>query len=128
MTGNERISRHGFCLKVITILIAVAALNFSARVDALTWSQVLERARGQTVNWFMWGGFPSTNAYVNGYVAPRVRELYGIKLRQVPIKDISEVVSNILVEKQAGKNEGGEFDFMWSIGEVFRRGCILVVG
>ena len=68
----------------------------------------------------MWGGFPSTNAYVNGYVVPRVKELYGVKLRQVPVKDIAEVISKILVEKQAGKNEGGEIDLMWINGENFR--------
>jgi putative spermidine/putrescine transport system substrate-binding protein len=68
----------------------------------------------------MWGGFPSTNAYVNGYVAPRVKDLYGVKLRQVPVKDISEIVSKLLVEQQAGKNEGGEVDLMWINGENFR--------
>ena len=68
----------------------------------------------------MWGGFPSTNAYVNGYVAPRVKELYGVKLRQVPVKDISEIVSKLLIEQQAGKKEGGEVDLMWINGENFR--------
>jgi len=120
MTGSEKISRHDFFLKLIGVLTAVAALTSAPRINALTWSQVLESARGQTVDWFMWGGFPSTNAYVNGYVAPRVKELYGVKLRQVPIKDISEVISKILVEKQAGKNEGGEVDLMWINGENFR--------
>ena len=120
MTGSGHIARHGFYLKLMTILIGITVLNFAPRADALTWSQIIDRARGQTVDWFMWGGFPSTNAYVNGYVAPRVMELYGVKLRQVPIKDISEVVSKILVEKQAGKNEGGEIDLMWINGENFR--------
>ena len=85
-----------------------------------SWSEITKRARGQTVDWHMWGGFPSTNAYVNGYVAPRVKELYGVRLRQVPVTDISEVVSKILVEKQAGKNAGGEADLLWINGENFR--------
>ena len=80
-------------------------LHFTSQVR-LTWSEVLERARGQTVDWYMYGGFSSTNEYVNGYLAPRLKDLYGIKLRQVPIKDIGEVISKILVEKQAGKTEG----------------------
>jgi putative spermidine/putrescine transport system substrate-binding protein len=109
-------------LSVLTIggIIVVMGLTSPDHSDALTWDQVLERAQGQTVNWFMWGGFPSTNAYVNGYVVPRVKELYGVKLRQVPVKDISEVVSKILVEKQAGKNVGGQVDLMWINGENFR--------
>lgn len=107
-------------LLLIGVLIAAIGLSFTSRVNALTWSQVLERARSQTVDWYMYGGFASTNAYVNGFVAPRVMELYGVKLRQVPIKDISEVVSKILVEKQAGKTAGGEVDLMWINGENFR--------
>jgi putative spermidine/putrescine transport system substrate-binding protein len=102
------------------MLVTVTVLISAPRANAATWSEILDRARGQTVNWFMWGGFPSTNAYVNGYVAPRIEELYGIKLRQVPVKDISEVVSKILVEKQAGKNQDGEVDLMWINGENFR--------
>ena len=121
MKAGKRNQRHVFWLKLIGVLIAVAALNLAPRVNALTWSEVLERARGQTVDWFMWGGFPSTNAYVNGYVAPRVKELYGIKLRQVPIKDISEVISKILVEKQAGKNEDGEIDLYIGTADISTR-------
>ena len=107
-------------LLLIGVLIAVTGLNPASRADALTWSQIQEHARGQAVDWYMYGGFSSANAYVNGYVAPRVMELYGVKLRQVPIKDISEVVSKILVEKQAGKSAGGEVDLMWINGENFR--------
>ena len=107
-------------LLLISALIVVAGLNITSRANALTWPQILERARGQTVDWYMYGGFSSTNEYVNGYLAPRLKALYGIKLRQVPIKDISEVVSKILVEKQAGKIEGGEVDLMWINGENFR--------
>ena len=90
------------------------------RVDALDWAQIVKEARGQTVDWYMYGGFSSANEYVNGYLAPRLNELYGIKLRQVPIKDIAEIVSKILVEKQAAKVEGGEVDLMWINGENFR--------
>jgi putative spermidine/putrescine transport system substrate-binding protein len=85
-----------------------------------SWGDILERAKGQTVDWYMWGGFPSTNAYVNGYVAPAVKERYGINLRQVPVTDISEVISKLLVEKQAGKNAGGQADLLWINGENFR--------
>jgi putative spermidine/putrescine transport system substrate-binding protein len=116
------IQRHivSMLFRSIGMLILMFSLGLPSRIDALTWSEILERARGQTVDWFMWGGFPSTNAYVNGYVVPRVKELYGVTLRQVPVKEIAEVVSKILIEKQAGKNEGGEVDLMWINGENFR--------
>ncbi|MFZ0133892.1 MAG: ABC transporter substrate-binding protein [Desulfobacterales bacterium] len=84
------------------------------------WDEILTRARGQTVDWYMWGGFPGTNAYVNGYVGPRVKELYGITLRQVPVTDIAVVISKLLVEKQAGETAGGQADLLWINGENFR--------
>lgn len=99
-------------------LILLSALPPAGAADG--WDEVLQRARGQTVDWFMWGGFPATNAYVNGWVAPRVKELYGITLRQVPVKDIADIVGRLLVEKQAGKTSGGEVDLMWINGENFR--------
>jgi putative spermidine/putrescine transport system substrate-binding protein len=107
------------CLRVFTafILLLSSPQLFAA---TLTWPEIEARAKGQTVDWFMWGGFPSTNAYVNGYVAPRVKELYDITLRQVPVKDIAEVVGKLLAEKQAGKTAGGEVDLMWINGENFR--------
>jgi putative spermidine/putrescine transport system substrate-binding protein len=120
MQAKKNAARSILRLLIVLGLVAATSLTPSCRVDADTWPQILERARGQTVDWYMYGGFASTNAYVNGYVASRVKELYEIKLRQVPIKDIAEVVSKILVEKQAGKIKGGEVDLMWINGENFR--------
>ena len=61
MKGGKQTLRTYFHFKLIGVLIAATILIFAPRLHALTWSQVLERARGQTVDWFMWGGFPSTN-------------------------------------------------------------------
>ena len=84
------------------------------------WDSVLKEAKGQTVDWFMYGGFPAANAYVNGYVGPEVQKRFGVTLRQVPVTDIAEVVSRLLVEKQVGKNDKGEADLLWINGENFR--------
>ena len=110
------------CLKCFRVFVTAILLSAAlpAYAGALTWPDIEARAKGQTVDWFMWGGFPSTNAYVNGYVAPRVKELYGLTLRQVPVKDIAEVVGKLLAEKQAGRGSGGEVDLMWINGENFR--------
>jgi putative spermidine/putrescine transport system substrate-binding protein len=120
MRAKKNTARQILWVLLIIGLITATSLLPPFRAEALNWAQVLERARGQTVDWYMYGGFASANAYVNGYVAPRVMALYEIKLRQVPIKDIAEVVGKILVEKQAGKVEGGEVDLMWINGENFR--------
>jgi putative spermidine/putrescine transport system substrate-binding protein len=120
MISNRRRREQFPSVFVLLTAVLIFSLLFPAAAAAETWQEILKRARGQTVDWHMWGGSPSTNTYVNGYVVPRVKELYGIKLRQVPVTDISEVVSKILVEKQAGKNTGGKADLLWINGENFR--------
>jgi len=84
------------------------------------WQEILNQAQGQTVDWYMWGGSPSVNGYVNGYLATELKTRFNITLRQVPVKDIAEIVSKLAVEKQAGKTEGGSVDLMWINGENFR--------
>ena len=115
----EKVAQRSTVLVLTACLLSLVLVQPEA-CRAESWEDIVERARGQTVDWHMWGGFPSTNAYVNGYVAQRVKERYGIRLRQVPVTDISEVVSKILVEKQAGKNSGGKADLLWINGENFR--------
>lgn len=101
------------------------ALPLLARAESkeekvFSWSETVEAARGQTVDWYMWGGFPAVNRYVNGYLAAELKKQYDITLRQVPVKDIAEVVSKLVVEKQAGKDSNGSVDLMWINGENFR--------
>ncbi|MFW6242038.1 MAG: ABC transporter substrate-binding protein [Thermodesulfobacteriota bacterium] len=103
-----------------TIVFFLTALAAPAAAEPADWAATVEAARGQTVDWFMYGGFPAANAYVNGFVAPALKEKYGVTLRQVPVRDIAEVMSRLLVERQAGKTEGGEADLMWINGENFR--------
>ena len=111
---------HILCGSLIVLsLLGLAGLVPVQAADH-DWQQIQTRARGQTVDWFMWGGWPHTNAYVNEYVAPLVKERYGIVLRQVPVTDIASVISKLLVEKQAGKTTGGKADLMWINGENFR--------
>ena len=101
---------------IFFFVMAVSAANVNAR----PWEDIVAEARGQTVDWFMWGGSPAVNAYVNGYLADQLKMQYGITLRQGPVKDISEVVSKLVIEKQAGKHSGGNVDLMWINGENFR--------
>jgi putative spermidine/putrescine transport system substrate-binding protein len=110
--------RRRFALLAAAAVLLATVAPLAAADDA--WDQILRRARGQTVDWFMWGGFPSTNAYVNDYLVPELQRRFGITLRQVPVKDIAEVVGKLLVEKQVGKAQGGAVDLMWINGENFR--------
>ncbi len=113
--------RRWWLLPVVALLVSLLA--GAAQSQVLTWDEVVIEASGQTVDWYMWGGSPAVNAYVNGYLARELKARYDITLRQVPVKDIAEVVSKLVVEKQAGKDSGGSVDLMWINGENFRT-CI----
>ena len=69
-------NRQRCCVAILLLSLTLSICwASSAAAEPLSWDDVLKRARGQTVDWFMWGGFPSTNAYVNGFLASRVSEL-----------------------------------------------------
>ena len=120
MTLSKKKRWYPVAIGLLMVIFGFLCLPPLIHAAGDNWDDILRRAKGQTVDWYMWGGFPSTNAYVNGYVAPAVKERYGISLRQVPITDIAEVISKLLVEKQAGKDAGGQADLLWINGENFR--------
>lgn len=105
------------------LLLTTAAMADTADGEALkgmTWDQVVEQARGGTVNWFMWGGADNINAYVSDYVAGRLKAEYDITLNRVPITDAAEIVNLVLSEKEAGVTDAGTVDLIWINGENFR--------
>lgn len=90
-------------------------------VNPQNWSSVLAQAKGQSVNWYMYGGDDLLNTFVNGYVADRLSRL-GVHLNQVKITDTADAVNRVLGEKQAGKTTGGSVDAIWINGENFATG------
>lgn len=105
------------CLLLLSLLFLPAVAPAGQK---MTFTEAVEKARGATVDWYMWGGSPAVNSYVNDYLARQLKSRYDITLRQVPVKDIAEIVSKLVVEKQAGKDSGGSVDLMWINGENFR--------
>ncbi len=109
-------------LLTAALMLALAAGCTSPKTDdfdlaAASWSEIETAARGQTVNLVMWTGDPYINDYVRGYVAPTVRERYGITLN-VSSGQGNQLVSMLMTEKEAGKPVS-EFDMMWINGETF---------
>lgn len=84
------------------------------------WDGVLEKARGQTVRWHMYGGYTAANSYVNDYVVPRVASLYDIDLTPVFQEDVVEAVSLLLGERDQPERIKAGVDLMWINGENFR--------
>jgi putative spermidine/putrescine transport system substrate-binding protein len=102
-------------------LIALAACGdrpAPVPVDLSTaeWTEIVEAARGTRVVWRMWRGDPSINAYVDGWVAPRLRELYDVELRAVDGQG-PELVNQLVVER--GARAAGSADLAWINGETF---------
>ncbi len=82
-----------------------------------TWAAIENAARGQTVDWMMWGGDPFINDYVQNYVVPTVRDRYGVTLNTISGQG-SAIVQVLMTEMEAGRNDS-ELDMMWINGETF---------
>ena len=116
-----RIPQRAIITNLLILFFLVFELTTSTSVNAeVTWQETLEQAKGQTVDWYMWGGSTAVNSYVNGYLVKEVKDRFNITLRQVPVNDIAEIVSKLVIEKQAGKTKAGSVDLMWINGENFR--------
>lgn len=79
----------------------------------------LAAAKGQTVNWYMYGGDDTLNTFVNGFVKAKLAAL-GVTLNQVKITDTVTAVNKVLAEKQAGTPSS--VDAIWINGENFATG------
>jgi len=86
--------------------------------DINNWDSVLSAAKGQTVNWYIWGGSDSINAFVDNFYGKALKEKYDITLNRVPLADTVDAVNQVLSEKQAGADPGA-VDVIWINGENF---------
>lgn len=83
------------------------------------WKQVLEEARGSTVNWYMWGGSAAINEFVDTFYGDPLLEEYDIMLNRVPVNDTVDAVTLVLNELEADENAVGSVDLIWINGENF---------
>lgn len=86
--------------------------------DPSDWASVTAAARGQTVNWYVYGGSDAINRFIDTTYAPALRDRYGVTLRRVPVADTVDAVNQVLSEKQAGADPG-VVDLIWINGENF---------
>lgn len=91
-----------------------------AQLASMSWDQVVNQAKGTTVNYAMWSGDEDRNRFFQGPVAERFKQSYQITLRVIPLADTADVTNKLLNEKGAGKNRGGSIDMVWINGENFR--------
>ena len=110
------------CATALTACAAAPAVTPTATVDADGWAAVVEAARGQTLDWYMYNGDEAVNAVVEEYVAPRLSAEYGVTLQVVPVADTADAVNKVLAERQAGRAGSGTVDAIWINGENFATG------
>jgi putative spermidine/putrescine transport system substrate-binding protein len=108
---------------LVLLLLALATVGCGERaaperpdLEAMAWEEVVAAARDTRVVWRMWRGDPSINAYVDGWVAPRLRERFGIELRAVEGQG-PELVNQLVGERDA--RAAGSADLVWINGETF---------
>jgi len=99
--------------------ISVASTSVSASDE---WNEVLESAKGTTVNFHMWSGDDRINTYIDDWIGSRMLSEHGVTLNRVPLSDTVEGINTILGERQAGRNTGGSVDALWVNGENFKTG------
>ncbi len=107
----------------VFLLMSTAALADTAddkALKAMTWDQIVDKARGGTVNWYMWGGADTINRYVSDHIGGILKRDYDITLNRVGVADAVEVVNIVLTEKEAGVTDAGAVDLIWINGENFR--------
>lgn len=102
----------------VAVAVLAAAPARAADPDPSQWDAVLAAAKGQTVNWYAWGGETKINDYI-AWAGETVLSRYGVTLKQVKVTDTAEVVTRLLAEKTAGRTEGGAVDLIWINGANF---------
>ncbi|WKZ35192.1 MAG: ABC transporter substrate-binding protein [Anaerolineales bacterium] len=109
-----------FLMTILALLLAACAspAPSSSEFDLNDWDSVLAAAKGQTVNWYIWGGSDSINAYVDNFYGKALKKRYDITLNRVPLADTADAVNQVLSEKQAGIDPGS-VDLIWINGENF---------
>ncbi len=110
------------CALALTACAAAPTVTPAAVVDVDDWAAVVQSARGQTVDWYMYNGDEAVNAVVEEYVAPRLSAEYGVTLQVVPVADTADAVNKVLAERQAGRTGSGTVDAVWINGENFATG------
>ncbi|TDL30512.1 ABC transporter substrate-binding protein [Jeotgalibacillus sp. S-D1] len=84
-----------------------------------SWDSIKEKAEGETVSLYMWGGDDGINQYIDDWVKPQLLDAYGVRLERIPL-DTNEILQKLETEKRAGQDDG-TIDMIWMNGENFKR-------
>ncbi|ACB60469.1 extracellular solute-binding protein family 1 [Exiguobacterium sibiricum 255-15] len=97
---------------------ASPAAPVQEKVLGSSYTSIAKDANATTVRMYMWGGDEGINAYIDEYVAPKLKKEHKITLKRVPI-ETADLIQKLRAEKKAGK-EKGVIDVVWINGDNFR--------
>ncbi len=101
-------------IKLLFIGVLLALTAAPAACDEVEWDEVLKKARGQVVDWYMQEGIPAATDYARKHVAPALEKRYGVELRIHPVSDIQDIAWEIYRRQGPGaRNTGGKADLIW---------------
>lgn len=109
-----------FATSLALVPVAQADTADGSLLIGKPWSEVVEMAKGGTVNWFMWGGSDAINQYVSDFVGGILKDEYDITLNRVGVTETASVVNIVLGEVESGVMDTGSVDMIWINGENFR--------
>ncbi|MGX4601112.1 ABC transporter substrate-binding protein [Faecalimicrobium sp. JNUCC 81] len=81
------------------------------------YEEILESAKGSSVNFYGYGGDEVMNKWFDTYAIPQMKEKYDITVKRVGM-DIDNILNQLLSEKQASSK--GVIDLVWINGENFK--------
>ena len=104
---------------ILKTLLIMLSLTISMTTYAGDWGTIVNKASGQTIYFNAWGGSDVINDYIE-WAGDQVKNRFGVTVKHVKATDIGDVISRILAEKSASRNDSGSVDLMWINGENFR--------
>ena len=101
------------------IIISFLLVTSFPQASKLDWSAIEDKAKGQTVYFYAWGGSQDINNYLR-WADKRLQASHGVTLKHVKVTDIAEAMTRLVAEKSANKNNNGSIDMVWINGENFK--------
>lgn len=85
-----------------------------ANPKTMSWPEIEAAAYGTSVNMLAWMGDAATNKYLENFIAPALKEKYGIDINFSSVAG-PRIISFIMAEREANK-EKSEADLVWMAG------------
>ncbi len=104
-------------LAVALLLVGCSDTSQSSEAHG-SWEDVAAAGEDSEVTIAMWGGNELVNNYMDNYVAPQLKDIYGITLNRVPM-NAPDFVAKIFNEKKNNIDDG-TIDILWINAENFK--------